>query len=265
MSKLITFLVSVSFSLSVLSFSASAETITTNSWDSLAVQGWNYSANKPVPDGSTDTPDAPNALRFTYPRGDDGSGAGSANYETLNEAEFWYGYWFKFSPNFQWHTIDNKLTYVWNGNARSTDGNWYVSVRGNRTLSMVNQISWGPFQRFNPNTGLDPEIQAGQWYWLEVHARQNTPGKYDGLFELRLDSELVMRHTNVAYRSAAQAGVRFGKFQYAPIWGGNIGLVHEQTDFLWVDFTVISTSPIGMPPARSDTTPPRAPQGVRVQ
>jgi len=253
-------------SLSVLTLSASAATITINSWDTLPASGWHISShNPPTIDSSTDTPDRPNALRFTYPirTKDDGFSAGRANYKLPNEQEIWYGHWFKFSPNFQWHTVANKINYVWNGNDPN-NGNWFVAVAGNRTLEMQNQIKWAPFQSFFSNTGFNPTIQAGRWYWVEVHAKQNTPGKYDGVFELSLDGQLVMRHTNVGYRSAAQTNLGFGVFQHAPIWGGHSGAHHTQVDYLWVDFTVISTSPIGMPPPGSDSSAPQPPQGLRI-
>jgi hypothetical protein len=252
----------------VLSYSASAETLTINPWDSPLSPGWLLSSLL-VYDPLTDTPDPLGAIRFTYLIGYIGGsgGQGVAEYAFPDQQEFWYAHWFKYAPNWQWHPDTQKITYVCNGACLNEDaGNFYVGVTGAwhpegvQKLWMVNQITWGPgTQSFLSNTGYNPTILAGQWYWLEVHAKMNTPGQPDGLIEVWLNDQLVMKHTTVPYRSAEQIGTGFGLLNHNPIWGGTPLAVKAKIDYFWIDRTIISTTPL------VDTIPPSAPRGLKVE
>ena len=250
--------ISMAAGIVTLALSANAQTITINQWDSLtSPPGWEYSNPTPAIDGATNTSDPSNALRFTFPAGyGDGNAPSVASRKFTGQNEFWYGFWLKYSSNWQWHPIDNKITY---GYLTDPSTNFYTSVTGGRTLSMVSQTNWKAFVRYSSNSGYNPVIAAGQWYWLEIHVRINTPGASDGLYELWLDDGLVMSHNNVAYRNS---NILFGQITLFPIWGGSAGAVKGQTDHVWYDYTVISTSRIGMP--SSDKTPPSAPRNLTI-
>src|SRR3972149_10449701 len=113
--------------LSFFSHQAIAQTFTANLWDNKTAPGWIYSGS-PVIDGTTNTPDGPNALRFIYGTGyDDGSGAeGVAQYDFPDQQDIWFGHWFKYSPSFEWHTIGNKISYI----IFNTGGNFFTGVWG---------------------------------------------------------------------------------------------------------------------------------------
>jgi hypothetical protein len=251
--------ITVFTSIILLSISTTAETIETNTWDRLDEPGWSIttggSGERPTIDSTTDTPDPANALRFLYPQGcpfnpPSSCGPGKMTYYLPSDLEeFYYGHWFKFQENFQMHPVRTKLNYVFNNyGANGFTGNWIVGVSSSWKITFTNQIIWGIGTKdYHSNTGYDPTVQRNRWYWIEVYAKMNTPGQEDGVIKVWLDDQLVMHHANIPYRSADEADVYFGRFQHNPIWGGVSDQQVLNDQYLWMDYTVISTTPIGMP------------------
>lgn len=269
--KFLTLLVSLIFAGLFVCLPVKAQTIVIKEWNDT--DGWRtmWNSGPPIRAESTPgAPDPPSALKFTYPKG--GCEPGAAEYDRLSAAstpDIYVGHWIKYSTNFRWHPIGNKLDYLWV--AAPTGDNFFVAVWGDQRMSMTTQTRWTDFRNWRSNTGLDPVIQSGRWYWLEWHAKMNTPGQRDGIFELWIDDQLVMRHTNVPYAPASLSKPVWGDFKHHPLgahcgYAGytNLGTLNEDM-FLWIDLTVISTNRIGMPGAlRSDTTPPSVPKGVKL-
>ncbi len=235
---------------STTSAANSTQTIATNDWNSIS-SPWHLDHGTATIDSSTNTPNPTGALHFVYPVGwHDGNDPGGVNLENFgNYNELYVGYYFKYSSNFQWHPVANKHAYVWLGGDPS-NGNFFVAVGGNQHMWFTNQIGWGPGSiDYKPNTANNPTIQAGTWYWMEFHVKQNTPGQSDGLFEMWINGQLVMQYNNIPYRSSSQSNMGFGSFSYTPVWGGVVGATNNVQSDLWVDHTVISTGPIGVPGA----------------
>ncbi len=91
----------------------------------------------------------------------------------------------------------------------------------------------------------------------------NTPGKGDGTVKVWLDGQLIMKHTNIPFRSSDESDAKFALFSHNPIWGGIVGDQKEHDDSFWIDYTVLSTNRVEMS-GPGDTTPPIPPQSVQV-
>jgi len=252
MLKIIKLLGAIALCIIIFTHPASAQIINTNSWNSLSVQGWIYGgdncslASCKAIDPSTDIPEPPNALKIIFPIGfKDGFTPALAGYTFTQQNEIYWGFWFKFSSNWTWNPVGNKITYIKLANS-SVDNFFVAAMDSNQKLAMTNQHSWTNFARFNSTTGYNPTIVAGQWYWLEMHMKINTPGIADGLFELWLNNTLVMQHFNVPYRPASEPNISFEYVSLEPIWGGAGNVVKQQEEYIWYDYSVISTTPIGM-------------------
>lgn len=242
--------------------------IVENHWDNLTQSGWGYVGNKQI-DNTTNTPDPTGTLRIDFPIGlDDGVEAGQAYYDTLpNKNDIYVGFWFKFSSNWDRHSIGDKLAYSINQNGGC--GNFAIIVRNDfgSKMTMTNQPC-SPFitANFLSNTGYDPVINLNTWYWVEYYAKKNTPGVADGLFKLWIDGQLVTSHTNVPYWTSSEGSKYWGIVRMIPVWGGNVGDKKTAADSIWYDDVIVSDTQIGYPGAPvPDTTPPAAPTGLAVQ
>lgn len=247
---------------------------TTTHWNSKTEGGWACVDRTPggtAIDGGTNTPDQGGALQFIFPSGwQDAAEPGMCwNMFPTQVNEFWMQYYFKYSSNYSWHSVDNKQTYYVVGPSHST--NFYVSVAGDLHLSVVSQTF--ATDRFFPNTGYNPTIEKNRWYKLTMHAVINTPGQTDGIVQVWLDDKLVINSNKVGYRSSSQAGVGFTEADFVPVYGGNAGLRNPAVDYQWYDFTILSTDPIGtapLPAPAPDPTPaptksPKPPTDLQIQ
>ena len=91
-----------------------AQIIIIKEWNDTA--GWQRGgASGPLPsaENTSDAPDRPRALKFSYPKG--GCSPGAAHYAQIVTAPniIYVGHWFKYSSNFKWHPIANKIDYLW--------------------------------------------------------------------------------------------------------------------------------------------------------
>lgn len=98
-------------------------------------------------------------------------------------------------------------------------------------------------------------IVNGHWYFLEMHVRLNTPGTYNGLFEMWMDDcgttgrtgpatpTLRTRYTDVLYRSAGESAVHLGGI-WIENWAnpGSTGIEY------YANIIVSRTGPIGFAP-----------------
>jgi hypothetical protein len=77
----------------------------------------------------------------------------------------------------------------------------------------------------------------GDWHFIEVELRLNTPGVADGVARYWMDGDLLMEATDVLYREAGQEAMRFNQLLIAPYI--SVGSPVEQT--MWVDDLTIAT------------------------
>jgi hypothetical protein len=253
------------FLFTLLTGSALAAVIDQQEWSSKPGWPWSYTTGKPSIDSTANSPSGGGALRFTYEAGtySSSTGGGTATYETTGKTDLYVGHWVKWSSPFNWNPVATKINYLAlsGTNAGGQRDNFAFTVRDSGNTLVFTQQLWaapGTQNRY-PNISSQT-FQLNRWYWLEFHVRLNTLGKPDGLLEAWVDDKLVMRHTDVTYRTYNSV---WGNFQHAAVWGGGGGTISQQ-QYFWVDHTVISTTRIGSPGGTSagDTTSPSVPTGI---
>ena len=256
---------------------AHAAVLELNEWNDKLRAGWDYSSlsGNPTIDNATDTPSGGGTIRANFSAGTYTSsvGGGTSTYTipiSHSLTEIYAGHWIKFSSPFDWNPQNTKFMFTTNrnttpGNIATGKDNWVLSMRGPNTLVFTEQLWWTcPACTQNRYTNVGGvNIQLGRWYWIEAHARMNTIGAgglssvADGLIEVWIDDALVMRHNDVILRTNDNV---FGLFSHAPVWGGGGGTI-SQTQHMWWDHTVLSTTRIGRPGTTppGDTIAPRSP------
>lgn len=259
-------------------FSAHAVIYETNEWANKTQAGWSYSGT--TTDNATDTPAGGGTIRMQWSAGNYpvccSIGGGRAEYGNLPAGltELYIGHWVKWSNPYDWNPVGSKIDYMITRDAYAGDlgtgkDNFLTMIQDNGTTLTFTQQLWmdctpGPCTRSRTNNVGSINIIKGRWYWLEIHVRYNTVGVQDGLIEIWLDDVLKMQHSNVTYRTT---NTTIGNFQHSPEWGGGGGVIN-QTQYVWFDHTVLSSTRIGMPggvPVPTDTTPPTAPSSLVAQ
>ncbi len=245
---------------------AQAVVLETNEWSSRTQVGWDYNTpTVPSIENATNTPAGGGALRMQWAAGSyvTSVGGGRAEYSQLPAGltEIYIGHWVKWSSPFDWNPVGTKIDYM---TMRDIVGpglgrdNFLTMIQNNGTTFTFTQQLWqapGTQNRYNNRSNVN--IQKGQWYWLEIHARLNAVGSSNGFLEIWLDDVLIMQHSDVTYRTT---NTTIGNFQHSPEWGGGGGTIN-QAQYIWFDHTVLSTTRIGRPGSMpsGDTTAPRSP------
>ena len=143
------------------------------------------------------------------------------------------------------------IAHVWSGGSPSsynyliidpasgidTDGN-VVSTRYND----FDNLRW--LGSVRGTTDLFSEENAGEWLCVVAHAKLNTPGESDGVFELSINGELQGRKENMNWHGTYNAdpdNYGINAIFFENYW--NAGSPQDQERYF--DNVVISTEPIG--------------------
>jgi hypothetical protein len=206
------------------------------------------------------TPDAPSVLQFDYPAGYSKGGNPPATYWNVfsdlygETNELWVEHRVKYSPNYEWHPVADKVGYVCNGSS-----NYYVIWAMNQGRPEIRMQSDMDSITRAQNLGV-ATLVGGQWYKVTLHLVMNSPGQYDGVGEILIDGVKVLSHSNFGF---ANNGHSFSEVDITPVYGGVASGSKSQTDYQRYDLFHISDQPIGggvSPPP--DTTPPSVPAGL---
>ena len=246
----------------LLPSSASAWTTSTNwtpplsggwyTWNAYSVAEAGITYEVPQPNGSTTT------MRVTVSAGSTGGQQyGGATVHFPAEAdEVWSQFYVLYSSNYQWHTVGDKFS-GWGcdtGGCGNMMELWYYG-----SPSMFQQYATSEMRNgvwnWLPNQSYSPTRQRNHWYTIKEHLKMNTPGAFDGVYEMWVDGQLVMSHSNVGYRPAGETN-GFTKFRHVVVWGGGSGQPATPEDqYVYYGNSIVSTSPItdGQP---DDVTPP---------
>ncbi|MBE0673005.1 MAG: hypothetical protein IH588_20695 [Anaerolineales bacterium] len=213
----------------------------TSHWNSNSEAGWgciDRSQGYHTLDGSTNTPDPSSALKMVYPAGfTNGAEPAMCWYMFPSQAtEYWVQYYFKYSSNYYYHSVDNKQTYYFIGTGNS---NFYLTVNGSRRVNMVTQTY--VTDRHVSNTGYDPAVEPGRWYKMTAHFVMNSPGVSNGIAQVWLDDKLIINKNTVGFLSSSQAGQGVREMQISPVFGGMATMTKPAEDYQWYDHTIIST------------------------
>jgi len=206
-------------------------------------------------------------LRFTYPNGfQDGYSPDRIHASVNPTSEMYAQFYFKFSGNFTFHSVANKLLYidvVDQSGTRVADNvvtyNYpYVTLPPGQTHAM----SWGtqfsnPLQGAQQMWGTTAPVQKGVWHKLKIHLKMNTGTNQNGIFRMWMDDIQILNATNVLYCNSPNP--RISSFKLDPVYGGqtNPRSAKPHEDYLYYDAVKIASTDIIDPP-----TPPLGPPNI---
>ena len=255
---------------------ASAAVIETNEWDNLTRPNWFYGGRPVEIDFGAAPPSGGGALKFRFGPGSqtESISGGIARYALQqNYQELYVGHWIKWSSNWLWHPVASKMDYFYSYPGSDGFGsNVLTAVYGNSTntggcrggaLQTVQRI-WSSGSYNMPQNG-NPNFCPGQWYWVEWHLKMNTPGSANGIYEFWVNGVLISSVFDMAVAAPGANGF-WQDAQHSPEYGGGGSATLPVEQNIWVDHTVLSTTPIGVPggPPPPDTTPPSPPTNFTV-
>lgn len=204
---------------------------------------------------------APNgnySLRMTYPAGMlDGVGPGTSSRYFTASNEVWIQYYYKYSSNWQWHSIVNKQVYLRCG-VNGYDANHtlvadhygypFAFHTQHNTDASKNQSFYAP-------TSATSVLTKNVWHKVVARMVINTPGVQDGIAQIWVDDVLLINASNVMHLVASDSG-GYMRFSFAPIWGGQTSPRSEVSSdmYMWFDRPQVQTTAFG---EESDTSAPQ--------
>jgi hypothetical protein len=246
---------------------ASAVTLPhTQHWNTISP--WSSVYGGSAIDGAVSAPgSASSSLRFKYNAGFVGGRSPDKVWASFPVTqELWAQYYFKYSSNWSRNGTNDKQVYF----PISSGGNFFLAVgKWGSSKFFMEWQSVTSGNRFS-NTSYNPTIVNNVWYKVTMRAVLNTPGVANGIIQIWIDDKLLMDHRDIPYRGASQTG-GIKSMDFDPVWGGGSTETKPETDYLWVDHTIISTNPIGSSssspsPSPSDTgdKTPKPPSNTKV-
>lgn len=255
-----------------------AEVIETVEWESKPGVPWFYTGSTPEIDCSVPaSPSGGCALRFRYDPGTYSTSfsGGRAERQLTSERpkDLYIGHWNRYSAPFNFNPSNQKIDWCGMLQGETPLGfgsNLVTTWNGSgSTISGISQLIWG-----NGSTNHYPNAlnyiateHLNEWYWFEQRCKVNTPGQADGIYELWINDVLIASYSNLQINeSGTNPLLGWGVFYHTAEWGGGGGVVN-QTQYWWVDHTMLSTTRIGMPGGSAplpSTAPPNAPSGLIV-
>ncbi len=188
----------------------------------------------------SDSPEGGSMLQYKFPVGiSDGSEPARVWYSassTLSEAniEFYH----KYSSNFSWHPIANKIVYFYSD--------------GNRDSRAVFIVEYGDLRfdvygtnmdlvQYNTNTGI-PKL--GVWYKYTIHTKVNSsPGSHDGILQVWINDVLKINRSDVMYFGPGTTVTGWKDIDLAAAYGGSGG-PNPVVSYSYYDDFIISATPI---------------------
>ena len=152
------------------------------------------------------------------------------------------------------------IAHVWGdgiGDAVTIDPASGVNASGQLATTTYNDFAnlrWLGLQR--GTAPLFAAASANKWFCIEAHAKLNTPGASDGVFELWVDGKLDASRTGLNWVGTWQAyGINAVAFEN--YWNGGAPAARTR----YIDNIVIATRRIG---CLTSGTPPAAPTNLRI-
>jgi hypothetical protein len=198
-------------------------------------------------------PDGSSVVSISHEPGvKDGSFTGGLVLAFPDEAqptELWVQFYVKFSDNYVWHSIGNKLIYMRMGRETAIG----KVFQTNHFLGVNNQWVDGPnigwSTQHSTNSKLNqtiyqecPEFKRGEWQKIVFQIKMNQPGKYDGIGRIWLNDALIVDASDIMWLNARNSG-GIADFAITPLWGGGGPEVVMVTQFVYFDHVIIQTGP----------------------
>lgn len=185
--------------------------------------------------------------------------------------DFYYRYYYYADPGSYWNHEKMLGFGVPGGNANEW-GFLDMAFTGRQPSLYINppEDAWQ-----NQNQGSNLIFQGGNWYYIEVHLRLNTPGSANGIYELWADNcganglgctgagTLRARHTDVMYRAAGNTQTigTLWLLNWSPTAENGAQAPYSSGDRRY-DQIVAATRRIG--PMANGTPPPQGPPAAPV-
>jgi uncharacterized protein YjdB len=202
--------------------------------------------NAPVPSSGVIQYRYPEGLQGGTGPGMIGHGSGYAGSSTNVKAdgqhvrEIYLSYWFKLDPNWQAPSGgESKLYYVYAAERDVSRHHIFPIISGTGTLSMRfrNMVSERP-SILLANVS-DPELKRGEWYHLEIHARNaSVPGGNDGLVRWWLNGRLAGDHQNLD-----RPALPWTELHGNMVWGGGSTTPVQRDQYIWLNDLYMSGRP----------------------
>ena len=191
-----------------------------------------------------------------FPKGmHDGYWSSSSDYTSgYDIPEFYWTFYWKASPNYYWHNVDNKLVYIkfYEGSPGSYNPNFYLSAKAWATETsgsprVVMQSNIGTYE-VDGYQGYSVNTQRNTWYKFTIHAKMNTLGVSDGIIQVWINDRLYLSNKGLKFRrddNSKYTGFRI--FEFGTIFGGYYqgtkGMCKPADDYMIFDESVLSTDP----------------------
>jgi len=191
------------------------------------------------------TPDPSYALKFTYPLGYTPGGDPAACWNNFGSPknEIYGQFYFKFSPDYTWNPVQNKMVIIQIGPGAQGAGDIIAVQRSSHKMTF--QTQYAETVNYYANTpGYDPEIVSGQWYKITWRQVINTPGVANGILQMWINDTLSHNYNTVQYRRSTEGSLAFYEWSLMPIYGGIIGPPKPKEEYFWIDRTIMQATPI---------------------
>lgn len=234
----------------LIPFTANGSTIVSGSFENgMSPFGGPYYGGADVVSDAT-APDGTHSLRFTIPQDMLGNSPDIIPYTFPSaQDEIWVQFYIKFSSNYQWPSIHDKLVFL-----TTPSNNFYIGMMWGNSLALGSQITWGPGSQNWYQSG-GPSIKTNTWYKVVFHGVANTPGQTNGIGQLWLNDTLIIDAKNIPYRNVGEACFR--NIMLENVFGGPAGKRTGFPMYNWYDSVIVQTTPIsgGVLPTSSPKMP----------
>jgi hypothetical protein len=182
----------------------------------------------------------------------DGNYVGCIYYDFSGEAqpkEMWGQFYVKFSENYVWHSIANKIVYMRMGDQNPEDG----TTEPDHVLGINHQwidapnIGWATQHATNSELNQmfhfeTDEFIREKWHKIAFHVMMNTPGQCDGIGRIWLNDALIVNAADIMWLNEGNPG-GVADFRITPLWGGLGPEVVKMTQYIYFDSVILQTAP----------------------
>lgn len=200
------------------------------------------------------------SLRVMYPRGKvDSKDSGVQWRGDLHSehTELYVSYWVKFENGFDF-TLGGKLPGLAGSENISTNDNEFsgkLMWRENGKLEFyLHPTSSGVDGSSDSDAGKirgwwdqggQVRLRKGQWEYIEIYYKLNTPGSANGTMKGWINGVQRGQKNNVEFRGAGESNVKLNQLFFSTFFGGNQSYAPMSNQYAWFDDFRVSTNRIG--------------------
>jgi len=195
-------------------------------------------------DPTNSAPGSPGgSARVDYNAGYGDGGSPGFFEHALNQSldEIWMEFSFKYSDNYMFHHVANKVLYLIGEGPSYTYCNLVFNCDDNEIRLIYQGSHGGGYANIVEPTNT-VKIKPGIWYTVKIHIKLNTGTSSDGVLEVWVNDTKTINRTNIPYRQGTSAGIKMQYVKFDPVLGGGDGLIKSADDYILYDAVKISTA-----------------------